>query len=73
VDKGSVAVDGISLTVAERGEDAFSVAIIPETRRVTNLSEKEPGDPVHLEVDVIAKYAERLLDDAGVDGVELGD
>jgi riboflavin synthase len=90
VDKGSVAVDGISLTVAERssagsqnpsdsddvadrGEDTFSVAIIPETRRVTNLSEKEPGDPVHLEVDVIAKYAERLLEDAGVDGVGLGD
>jgi riboflavin synthase len=65
VDKGSVAVDGISLTVADRGEDTFSVAIIPETRRVTNLSEKEPGDPVHLEVDVIAKYAERLLNDAG--------
>ncbi|WP_132057290.1 riboflavin synthase [Halorussus amylolyticus] len=65
VDKGSVAVDGISLTVAERDDDAFSVAIIPETRRVTNLSEKEPGDPVHLEVDVIAKYAERLLADAG--------
>jgi riboflavin synthase len=65
VDKGSVAIDGISLTVAERGAETFSVAIIPETRRVTNLSEKEPGDPVHLEVDVIAKYAERLLDDAG--------
>jgi len=70
VDKGSVAVDGISLTVAERGDDSFSVAIIPETRSVTNLSEKEPGDPVHLEVDVIAKYAERLLDDAGF---EVGD
>lgn len=67
VDKGSVAVDGISLTVAELGEDTFSVAIIPETRTVTNLSEKEVGDPVHLEVDVIAKYAERLLDDAGFD------
>ncbi|MFC7081440.1 riboflavin synthase [Halorussus caseinilyticus] len=73
VDKGSVTVDGISLTVADRGDDAFSVAIIPETRRVTNLSEKEPGDPVHLEVDVIAKYAERLLDDAGfeVGGAEV--
>ncbi|WP_115865200.1 riboflavin synthase [Halorussus litoreus] len=70
VDKGSVTVDGISLTVAERGDDSFSVAIIPETRSVTNLSEKEPGDPVHLEVDVIAKYAERLLDDAGF---EVGD
>ncbi|USZ69333.1 riboflavin synthase [Halorussus salilacus] len=65
VDKGSVTIDGISLTVADRREDAITVAIIPETRRVTNLSEKEPGDPVHLEVDVIAKYAERLLDGAG--------
>ncbi|WP_135805806.1 riboflavin synthase [Halorussus marinus] len=66
VDKGSVAVDGISLTVADRDEESFSVAIIPETRAVTNLSEKEPGDPVHLEVDVIAKYAERLLADSGL-------
>jgi riboflavin synthase len=65
VDKGSVAVDGISLTVAERNDETFSVAIIPETRKLTNLSAKDPGDPVHLEVDVIAKYAERLLDDAG--------
>lgn len=61
VEKGSVAVDGISLTVADRREDTFTVAIIPTTRDVTNLSEKEPGDPVHLEVDVLAKYAERLL------------
>jgi riboflavin synthase len=61
VNKGSVALDGISLTVAEKGEETFTVAIIPTTRRVTNLSEKEPGDPVHLEVDVLAKYAEELL------------
>jgi riboflavin synthase len=61
VEKGSVAVDGISLTVANRREDIFTVAIIPTTRDVTNLSEKEPGDPVHIEVDVLAKYAERLL------------
>ncbi|WP_458186868.1 riboflavin synthase [Haladaptatus sp. NG-WS-4] len=61
VDKGSVALDGISLTVAERDETTFTVAIIPTTRDLTNLSEKEPGDPVHLEVDVLAKYAERLL------------
>jgi len=66
VDKGSVAVDGISLTVADRDGETFSVAIIPETRAVTNLSEKAPGDPVHLEVDVIAKYAERLLADSGL-------
>ena len=65
VDKGSVALDGISLTVAERGEDTFTVAVIPETRTVTNFSEKEPGDPVHLEVDAIAKYAERLLEESG--------
>ena len=61
VDKGSVALDGISLTVAEKGEETFTVAIIPTTRRVTNLSGKEPGDPVHLEVDVLAKYADELL------------
>ncbi|WP_435151443.1 riboflavin synthase [Haladaptatus sp. DFWS20] len=61
VNKGSVALDGISLTVAEKGEDTFTVAIIPTTRDVTNLSEKEPGDLIHLEVDVLAKYAEQLL------------
>jgi len=62
-DKGSVALDGISLTVAERSDDTFTVAIIPTTRELTNLSQKEPGDPVHLEVDVLAKYVERMLDD----------
>ncbi|WP_327050958.1 riboflavin synthase [Halomicrococcus gelatinilyticus] len=62
-DKGSVALDGISLTVAERGEETFTVAVIPTTRELTNLSGKEPGDPVHLEVDVLAKYVERMLDD----------
>jgi len=62
VSKGSVAVDGISLTVAERDEEAFEVAIIPATRDITTLSEKEIGDPVHLEVDVMAKYVERMTD-----------
>jgi riboflavin synthase len=62
VEKGSVAVDGISLTVADRTEDRFTVAIIPETYAVTTLSTKTVGDPVHLEVDVVAKYVERLLD-----------
>ncbi|GAA0248137.1 riboflavin synthase [Haladaptatus pallidirubidus] len=61
VNKGSVAVDGISLTVAEKSENTFTVAIIPTTRDVTNLSAKESGDPVHIEVDVLAKYAEQLL------------
>jgi len=62
VEKGSIAVDGISLTVADRGDDEFAVAIVPETYAVTTLSEKAAGDPVHLEVDVIAKYVERLTD-----------
>ncbi|WP_435127115.1 riboflavin synthase [Halobaculum sp. D14] len=64
VDKGSVTLDGISLTVAETRGDEFDVAIIPTTRDRTNLSEKAAGDPVHLEVDVVAKYVERMLDDA---------
>ena len=62
VEKGSITLDGISLTVAERTDEAITVAIIPTTYELTTLSEKDPGDPVHLEVDVIAKYAEQLLD-----------
>ena len=68
VEKGSIAVDGISLTVADLDDERFSVAIIPETHEATALSEKTPGDPVHLEVDVVAKYVESLVDgyaDAG--------
>lgn len=61
VEKGSIAVDGISLTVASLEEDHFTAAIIPETYHQTTLSEKAAGDPVHLEVDVLAKYVERLL------------
>ncbi|WP_017341971.1 riboflavin synthase [Halorubrum sp. T3] len=62
VDKGSVTLDGISLTVAEKRGDEFDVAIIPTTYDLTTLSEKSVGDPVHLEVDVIAKYVENMLD-----------
>ena len=63
VEKGSVTLDGISLTVAELSDDGtFTVAIIPETRRVTNLSEKDDGDPVNFEVDIVAKYVESTLD-----------
>lgn len=65
VEKGSVAVDGISLTVASLDEERFEVAIIPETRARTTLGEKSVDDPVHLEVDVIARYVERLLDRRG--------
>jgi riboflavin synthase len=61
VEKGSVAVDGISLTVAELREGAFTVALIPYTLEVTNLRDARAGDLVNLEVDVIAKYVERLL------------
>jgi len=60
VEKGSITVDGISLTVAARHEDRFDVAIIPTTYEETTLSEKSVGDPVHLEVDVVAKYVEQL-------------
>ncbi|HEU4714272.1 MAG TPA: riboflavin synthase [Pyrinomonadaceae bacterium] len=59
--KGSVAVEGISLTIAALTDDYFEVAIIPKTWEVTNLSQLKPGDGVNLEVDVIAKYVERLL------------
>jgi riboflavin synthase len=62
VPKGSITVDGISLTVVEAGEESFTVSLIPETLARTTLGLKQPGDPVNLEVDVIAKYVERLLD-----------
>ena len=61
VEKGSITVDGISLTVAALHEDGFDVAVIPHTSEVTNLGVKRPGDPVNVEVDVLAKYVERLL------------
>jgi len=63
VEKGSVALDGVSLTVARLDDDAgtFSVAIIPTTYRETTLSETEPGESVHVEVDVFAKYVERMV------------
>lgn len=61
VEKGSVTVDGISLTVVEPTADGFTVAVIPHTAEVTTLGTKGPGAPVNIEVDVMAKYAERLL------------
>jgi len=65
VPKGSVTLDGISLTVAELRDETFTVAVIPETRRVTNLSEKSEGDPVNFEADVMAKYVESMLEGEG--------
>ena len=61
VEKGSVTVDGVSLTVSAVGTDFFEVSLIPTTLALTTLGSKQPGDPVNLEVDVIAKYVERLL------------
>jgi riboflavin synthase len=61
VEKGSIAVDGVSLTVVDVLDDGFTVALIPHTARVTTLGLKGPGDPVNLEVDVTVKYVERLL------------
>ena len=61
VEKGSVTVDGVALTVAELAEDAFGVALVPHTIAATTLSELRPGQAVNLEADVLAKYVERLL------------
>jgi riboflavin synthase len=59
--KGSVSVEGISLTIAELGADYFEIAVIPKTWELTNLSSLNSGDEVNLEADVIAKYVERIL------------
>lgn len=59
--KGSVALDGISLTVVDAGAENFSVSMIPHTRAVTNFSGKRVGSPVNIETDILAKYVDRLL------------
>lgn len=61
VEKGSIAVDGVSLTVAQLIDDSFAVALVPHTLEVTTLGVRKTGDPVNLEVDVMAKYVEGLL------------
>ena len=61
VEKGSITVDGVSLTVAELLEDAFAVALVPHTLEATTLRDLAPGRQVNLEVDVLAKYVERLV------------
>ena len=61
VEKGSITVDGVSLTVVDALADGFTVAVIPHTSEVTTLGRRSVGDPVNLEVDVMAKYAEKLL------------
>jgi riboflavin synthase len=61
VEKGSIAVDGVSLTVAEVDERSFTVSLIPETLQRTNLGRAQTGNKVNLEVDVLAKYVEKLV------------
>lgn len=61
VEKGSIAIDGVSLTIAERRGARLAFAIVPHTARVTTLGGARPGDPVHVEVDILAKYVESLL------------
>ena len=61
VEKGSITVEGVSLTIAELEPDAFSVALVPYTLAVTTLGDLQPADPVNLEVDALAKYVERLI------------
>jgi riboflavin synthase len=65
VEKGSITVDGVSLTVAALHDDGVTVALIPHTLEMTTLGAARPGDPVNLEVDVIAKYVERLMEGYG--------
>ena len=68
VEKGSITVDGVSLTIAALRGDAFEVALIPHTLEVTTLGALEPGDEVNLEVDVLAKYVEKLIDRDTISG-----
>ena len=64
--KGSIAVEGISLTIANLTNEYFEIAVIPKTLELTNFSQLKPGDEVNLEADVIAKYIERMLTDRGL-------
>lgn len=65
VHKGSITLDGVSLTVSAVADDSFQVSLIPETLARTTLGSRGPGDPVNVEVDVLAKYVERLLSASG--------
>jgi riboflavin synthase len=72
VEKGSIAVDGISLTVSRLGKDFFEVAIIPHTLEHTNLARRRPGDRVNLECDILAKYVEAALSNRRHNGSHAG-
>ncbi|MEV0372536.1 riboflavin synthase [Streptomyces sp. NPDC050636] len=76
VEKGSITVDGVSLTVVDAADDYFTISLIPTTLDLTTLGIKKVGDPVNLEVDVLAKYVERLLGQGtsqAADGKDLAD
>jgi riboflavin synthase len=72
IPKGSIAVDGVSLTVAELRDRCFTVSLIPETQQRTNLGAAQPGGTVNLEVDVLAKYVERLLPRPNAEDLDPG-
>ena len=65
VEKGFIAVDGVSLTVVECDDESFLVSVVEYTLEHTNLGRRSPGDPVNLEVDILAKYVEKLLSAQG--------
>jgi riboflavin synthase len=65
IEKGSIAIDGVSMTIVSVNAQSFSVAVIPHTREVTTLGRLSEGDEVNLEVDMLAKYVEKLLQDRG--------
>ncbi|MEX2971448.1 riboflavin synthase [Streptomyces sp. C184] len=73
VEKGSITVDGVSLTVVDAADDYFTISLIPTTLALTTLGLKKAGDPVNLEVDVLAKYVERLLGRGSAAGADLRD
>ncbi|MCF3142493.1 riboflavin synthase [Streptomyces platensis] len=73
VEKGSITVDGVSLTVVDAADDYFTISLIPTTLALTTLGIKKAGDPVNLEVDVLAKYVERLLGRGTGTGADLRD
>ena len=73
VEKGSISIEGISLTVAKIEGDVVTIAIIPHTATATNLRSLRPGDPVNIEVDVIAKYAEKLGTSRGASSLNVAE
>jgi riboflavin synthase len=71
VDKGSIAVDGVSLTVSAAGDDWFEVSLIPETLAVTTLGRKQVGDTANIETDILARHVARLVRFGAADGRTL--